>query len=147
MPPRKFHATDDLRRQVKALAGFGVTARQICSLIGLRSTKTLRKHFRTELDLGPIEALASVKRTRFRLAASGRNPRMTKRWLEQRARWSSNMKSRIRADSPTRIKWIIELDQPPAPALDAEGLAALLEGSTIAREWDGDRPDHTEVDG
>ena len=148
MPPRKFQPTDELRERVKTLAGCGMRQREICQLIGLRSRKTLRKHFRKELELGPVEALVSVKRTAFRLATSGRNPRMTKRWLQQRARWSPNMRSRD-SDGARHWRWVVETYRPPRPPEDAAEIAALLsQVSTPTREWDGDSAeDGTNQDG
>jgi len=39
--------TEEQRRTVKALAGYGVRQEEICAIIGLRSPKTLRKRFRS----------------------------------------------------------------------------------------------------
>jgi hypothetical protein len=39
----------ELRRQVEALAGFGIPEADIAGLIGI-DPKTLRKHYRQELD-------------------------------------------------------------------------------------------------
>ena len=52
--------TEEQRRKVKALAGFGVRQEEICAIIGLRSPKTLRKRFGRELILGVVEARAKV---------------------------------------------------------------------------------------
>jgi hypothetical protein len=67
MPRRKFQPTEELRARLKAWAGFGMTKKQICNLIGLRSTKTLHKYFRGELELGPVEAHISVSEPPFGL--------------------------------------------------------------------------------
>ena len=72
---------------MKALAGFGVRQEEICAIIGLRSTKTLRKRFAKELELGVVEARAKVAQAAFKLATSGRDPASTMFWLKGRARW------------------------------------------------------------
>jgi hypothetical protein len=79
--------TEEQRRRVKALAGFGLRQEDICAIIGLRSTKTLRKRFGRELELGVVEARAQVTQAAFKLAASGRDPASTMFWLKSRARW------------------------------------------------------------
>jgi hypothetical protein len=47
---------------VKALAGCGLKQEHIASLLGLASTTTPRKYFREELERGPVEAHANVRR-------------------------------------------------------------------------------------
>jgi hypothetical protein len=49
-------------------------------LVGLRSPKTLRKHFRPELSNGFAEAYAAVARTAYEMAVSGRYPAMSIFW-------------------------------------------------------------------
>ena|SRR3989442_14261291 len=78
---------EEQRKKVKALAGYGVRQEDICAIIGLRSTKTLRKRFRKELELGVVEARANVKQAAFKLAASGRDPKSTMFWLKTHANW------------------------------------------------------------
>ena len=80
-------ATEEQRRKVRALAGFGVRQEDICAILGLRSPKTLRKRFAKELELGVVEARAKVAQAAFKLAISGRDPASTMFWLERRARW------------------------------------------------------------
>jgi hypothetical protein len=56
-------------------------------MIGMRSPKTLRKHFRHELDTGHAEANAQVAQTLYRMAVSGVHPAATMFWLKTQARW------------------------------------------------------------
>src|SRR6266404_4424910 len=86
-PKRTDMITEEQRRKVRALAGFGVRQEDICAIIGLRSTKTLRKRFGRELDLGVVEARAKVTQAAFKMDTSGRDPASTIFWLKQRARW------------------------------------------------------------
>ena len=46
MPRPSFKATAEQRKLVKSLAAVGLRQEQICAMVGLRSPKTLRKHFR-----------------------------------------------------------------------------------------------------
>lgn len=65
---------------VKRLSALGLCHEDICDMVGLRSPKTLRKHFRLELSSGMAEANAVVARTAYEMALSGRFPAMTLFW-------------------------------------------------------------------
>ena len=54
-----FQASDSLRKKVHSLAAVGLTHDDIATIIEC-SPKTLRKHFRKELDSAAIEANAAV---------------------------------------------------------------------------------------
>src|SRR5262249_52278404 len=53
MPRPKLVPSDEQRRLVKSLAAVGVPHQENARQIGICSPKTLRKHFREELDRGP----------------------------------------------------------------------------------------------
>jgi hypothetical protein len=83
----KFEPDPGQRQLVKSLAALGGKHEDISAQVGLRSPKTLRKHFRTELDRGAAEANSQVARTLFRMATSGDCPGATIFWLKCRAGW------------------------------------------------------------
>jgi hypothetical protein len=86
---RRGHVPDPmLRRQVEAMAGYGVTEAQIAGLIGIDS-KTLRKHYREELDHGHVKANVKVAENLFRKATGEGREAVTAAifWLKARARW------------------------------------------------------------
>jgi hypothetical protein len=57
---RRAHRPDERgRRQVEALAAYGVPEADIARVVGI-DPKTLRKHYRDELDTGGIKATAKV---------------------------------------------------------------------------------------
>ena len=57
---RRAHRPDERgRRQVEALAAYGVPEHHIARVVGI-DPKTLRKHYRNELDLGATKATAKV---------------------------------------------------------------------------------------
>jgi hypothetical protein len=57
---RRAHRPDERgRRQVEALAAYGVPEFDIARVVGI-DAKTLRKHYRDELDLGSTKATAKV---------------------------------------------------------------------------------------
>jgi hypothetical protein len=66
-----FGPTEEQRRLVKSMAAVGIRQEDIAVVLGLRSVKTLRKHFSKELDCGRIEANGQVAQTLFDLATSG----------------------------------------------------------------------------
>jgi hypothetical protein len=83
----KYVPTEDQRSTVKSLSAYGMSHEGIAHIVGLRTSKTLRKHFRKELDLGGIEGTAHVAQTRYEMAKSGKYPTATIHYLEKRLRW------------------------------------------------------------
>src|SRR4051795_11715305 len=84
--PRRAHVPDlGQRRQVEALAAYGIPEADIGRVIGI-DPKTLRKHYRDELDLGATKANAQVAGFLF-AAAKGGNVTAQIFWLKTRARW------------------------------------------------------------
>ena len=87
MPRPKLIPTDEQRRVVKSMAAMGTPHEDIALKIGIRSPKTLRKHFREELDLGATEANYKVAKTLFEMATSGQCPAATIFWTKTRNRF------------------------------------------------------------
>jgi hypothetical protein len=86
---RPRHEPDSLeRRQVEALAGYGVPELEIAAMIGI-DAKTLRRHYRHELDHGHARANAKVAENLFRKATGDGREAVTAAifWLKARARW------------------------------------------------------------
>ena len=83
----KFIPTEEQRRTVKSLAAYGINQEGIARMLRLRSLKTLRKHFREELTLGEIEAVAQVSQTHYNMAKSGKHAASTINFLDRRRRW------------------------------------------------------------
>jgi hypothetical protein len=83
---RRSHQPDPSeRRQVEALAAYGVPEADISRVVGI-DAKTLRKYYRDELDLGVTKANAQVAGFLFNAAKSG-NVTAQIFWLKTRARW------------------------------------------------------------
>ena len=76
------------RRQVETLAGYGVPETEIASLIGI-DPKTLRRHYRQELDHGHTKANVKVAENLFRKAIGDGRESVTAAifWLKTRAHW------------------------------------------------------------
>jgi hypothetical protein len=81
-----FRPTEDQRRTVRAMSGFGIPQEQIATMLEIEP-KTLRKHFRRELDRGSIEATAKVAQSLFRMATEGNNVAAAIFWMKARAGW------------------------------------------------------------
>ena len=81
-----FEPTEEQRRLVRALAGFGIVHDDIAKQVGCEP-KTLRKHFREELDRGSVEATAKVAQSLFQMATTGKNVAAAIFWMKARAGW------------------------------------------------------------
>lgn len=91
--PRPAHTPDEGgRRQVEALAGYGVPEPAIAAMIGI-DAKTLRKHYRFELDHGHTKANAKVAENLYRKATGDGRESVTAAifWLKTRAAWKETM--------------------------------------------------------
>jgi hypothetical protein len=87
MPRPKLQPTEQQRRLVKSLVAMGNRQEDIARVLGIRSPKTLRKHYRQELDRGALEANHNVAQTLYKMATSGQRPAATMFWLKTRAGW------------------------------------------------------------
>ena len=86
---RRAHRPDEAgRRQVEALAGYGIPEAEIAGVIGV-DAKTLRKHYRHELDHGHTKANARVAENLYRKATGEGREAVTAAifWLKTRAGW------------------------------------------------------------
>lgn len=90
MPRPKLRPTEEQRQLVKNLAAVGIPQEDIARKIGIRSPKTLREHFREELDLAVIDANASVGGALYKSAMKG-NVEAQKFWLIARAAWRPSL--------------------------------------------------------
>ena len=79
--------TDEQRRLVRALAGFGVPQDDIARHLDV-DPKTLRKHFRPDIDRGALEANAKVAQSLFQMATQGGNVAAAIFWMKVRGGWS-----------------------------------------------------------
>ena len=115
-----FVPTDVDRKQVEAMAGYGVPFEQIAALIrGGISIDTLRSHFSSELISGKAKANAQVGKGVFQKAMSGDTTAMIW-WTKTQMRWAET--HRLEHTSP-------DGSMTPKPALDVSKLsdAALSE--------------------
>ena len=83
---RRHEPSEDDRRTVRALSGYGVPHEDIATHMDM-DAKTLRKHYRRELDRGTIEANAKVTQTLFTMATVDKNVAAVIFWMKARAGW------------------------------------------------------------
>ena len=87
---KPYEPTDKDRMQVEAACGYGLTHERIAALIGI-DPKTLRKHFRTELDVGAAKADAAVARSLFENATKFNNVTAQIWWTKSRMGWADRL--------------------------------------------------------
>ena len=131
---RRAHQPDPaVRRQVEAMAAYGIPAEDISRVVGI-DAKTLRKHYRDKLDLGTTKANAQVAGFLFN---SARNGNVTAQifWLKTRACWketphehwhSGTIGMNVRDMSDTELERIIWSTPPNLPPMPREKRRALL---------------------
>jgi hypothetical protein len=99
MPRPAFNPTEEDRRLVKTLAGLGMPHEQIALRLAIRSAKTLRKHFRQELDTGAAEATAQVAQSLYKMAIGGEVAAAIF-WMKARGGWTDRPMAEARPDAP-----------------------------------------------
>jgi hypothetical protein len=77
-----FHPTDEDRTKVARMSRLGIPQTQIAIVFGI-SSKTLRKHFRKELNAA-VEANLKVVTTLYNMATSGKNTAASIFWAKTR---------------------------------------------------------------
>jgi hypothetical protein len=77
------------RLSVEIMAGGGVVETDIARCLGI-ARSTLRRHYRTELDIGHLRANAAVVQNLYRMATGTGREAVTAAifWLKTRAGWS-----------------------------------------------------------
>lgn len=97
MPQKLFEPyepTDEQRRTVKMLSGFGIPQDDICKHLDV-TKPTLHKFFRREIDSGVLEANAKVAQTLFAMATVDKIPAAAMFWLKARAGWREKQEIEI----------------------------------------------------
>jgi hypothetical protein len=124
---RPAHKPDPtVRHQVEAMAGYGVPEAEIAGVIGI-DAKTLRKHYRGELDHGHVKANAKVAENLYRKATGdGREAVIAAIfWLKTRAGWKETSVQELAArdDKPLVIfRTIVEPKPTPAMVIEHDNM-------------------------
>jgi hypothetical protein len=93
--PALVDPTEEDRRLVRAMSGFGIPQEQIATHLEM-DAKTLRKHFRQDLDRGMVEATAKVAQSLFQMATTGKNVAAAIFWMKARAGWREKHEVEVR---------------------------------------------------
>src|SRR4051794_35742439 len=125
-----YSATEEQRRLVRAMAGYGVPHEGIAIMLDI-DPKTLRRHYRHELDRGSVEATAKVAQSLFQMATVDKNVAAAIFWMKARAGWREKHEVQVttrtaREFSDAELLRIIEHHRDdieaekdePAPALE-----------------------------
>ena len=96
MARQSFKPTDELRAKVRQLSHVGVPHDDIAKIVEC-SPKTLRKHFRRELDLGSAEANAMMGGYLYQNGKDG-NVAAQIFWMKSRAGWRESAPGEPSAD-------------------------------------------------
>ena len=102
MPGARVVPTEETRRTVKAMAGVGVPHTQIAAYMRI-DTKSLRKHYRDELDRGMVEANVKVAQTLFNLATVEKSVPAAIFWLKARAGWREKVNIEHSGEAAVRV--------------------------------------------
>jgi hypothetical protein len=115
--------TEEERRLVRAFSGFGIPQEDIARQVGV-DAKTLRKHFRDELDRGSVEATAKVAQSLFQMATTGKNVAAAIFWMKARAGWTE--RHRVKHDAlGGRVALAVITGVPRAEDLSDDDLARI----------------------
>ena len=125
-----FEPTDEQRRSVRAMSGYGLPEADIAELIDV-DLATLREHFRRDLARGAAEGTAKVAQSLFVMATREMNVTAMIFWLKAQAGW------RERVDATHQL---LGADGLPVDIIDTRPTPAsfLLEW-TFDRKMEPDR--------
>jgi hypothetical protein len=93
IPQEPHEPTAETRKLVESSSGLGLPHESIAVLIGI-DDKTLRKYYRTELDLGKAKANGQIAKTLFGKATGGDTTALIW-WTKTQMRWAETVKQEI----------------------------------------------------
>lgn len=102
---RLFQPTDDQRRQVLTMTGFGLKQDEIATSLDI-DKKTLHKHFRRELDTGMIEANVRVAKALYQNAVQHNNVAAQIWWTKTRMGWKDTSVIENTGDRPPFVIYV-----------------------------------------
>jgi len=103
-------STAENRKIVMAMTSYGVPQEDISAVLDIDS-KTLRKHYRKELDTATAKANAQVAQRLYQKALDGSETSMIF-WLKTRAKWSERIEQQMLdangepADANVKIEFV-----------------------------------------
>ena len=107
-----FVPTDEERKQVEAMAGYGVPHDNIAALVrGGIDSDTLKKHFKQQLMQGKAKANAKVGQTLFQKATAG-DTTAAIWWSKTQIGWKDSVQISGDPDQPLVTKSVVEWEPP-----------------------------------
>lgn len=98
-----FQPSDEQRRQVMTMTGFGIRQEEMCAMLKI-SKPTLHKHFRHELDTGMTEANMRVVQSLYTNATKHMSVQAQIWWTKARMGWKDSSELAIGGtDTPLMI--------------------------------------------
>ena len=134
---RPSHKPDEAsRRQVEALAGYGVPEPGIADMVGI-DPKTLRKHYRHELRIGHTNANSAVAQSLFRKATGDGQQSVTAAlfWAKTRMGWKETIINEHSGEPVHQITRIIVSPPDREKLRQLPGLAI-----NMVPNWPNDEP-------
>lgn len=120
MSRQKFQPTEQQRRQVMTMTGFGIQQHEMARLMGI-DAKTLRQYFRHELDTGMTEANVRVAQALYTNATRHNNTQAQIWWTRARMGWKGSEDVNIGGtDKPIAIDFSWAPAQNTAPTIEHE---------------------------
>ncbi len=106
----QFVPNEAQRKNVRSMAAYGIPQEEIARSIGV-TAKTLRKHFRQEVERATTEANARVAQSLFQQATSGTCAAAAMFWLKCRAGWREN--DRAGREAAPSVPFVVQVIQEP----------------------------------
>ena len=133
MPRKPHEPTEKDRKQVSAMAGFGLKHDQIAKIIGI-SDETLRKYYSHELDVAESMMNAQIAQNLYSIANSKGPGAITAAifWLKTRAGWRETSRTEVTGKDGGAIE--IESKVIDASALSAEQRESVRQALMAALE-------------
>ena len=94
--------TDEQRRLVESTSGLGLPHEQIAMLVDI-DDKTLRKHYRRELDMGKAKANSQIAKTLYQKATAGDTTSLIW-WTKAQMRWSETNNTILQNPDGTNVE-------------------------------------------
>lgn len=85
--------TPESQKLVESSSGLGLPHESIAVLVGI-DDKTLRKHYRHELDMGKAKANGQIAKTLYSKAVAGDTTSLIW-WTKSQMRWSETVKNEV----------------------------------------------------
>lgn len=82
--------SEKTRQEVSALTAYGIRQEEIAKLLNI-AEKTMRKHYKNEIEIGSTIANAKVAESLFSMATKGKNVAAAIFWAKARMGWSEKV--------------------------------------------------------